>query len=358
MKLLVLYEELAGYTLACLRHMVNVKKAEVHVFRKQVNKDAPFQFSTDFGAHFYQREDYTESELIALAKKINPDIIHCGGWIFPPYLKICKYFKNKIPTIGGFDNWWSGTAKQQVARLISPFYFKRMFSHCFVPGEQQKIYAMKLGYPENRIKMGAYCCDYELFSREGEKYLEEKKTHYPKRFLFIGRYVPEKGIEQLWNAFLAARKNTNKDWELWCLGVGSIKPIEAEGIKHFGFIQPNEMGKFIKETSVFVLPSVFEPWGVVIHEMAAAGFPMITTNAVGAAGAFVRENYNGFVLDAGDEKSLENALSKIMQMSETELIAMGENSKTLAANITPESWCNTFYEIVNDFKNEFHEGKN
>ncbi len=352
MVLLVLYEELAGYTLACLKHMALIKKAEVHVFRKQINKDAPFQFSTDFNAHFYQREDYTEAELIALAKKINPDIIHCGGWIFPPYLKICKYFKGKIPTLGGFDNWWSGSAKQQVARLISPFYFKRMFSHCFVPGIQQKEYAKKLGYNDAHIKLGAYCCDYDFFEAEGEKYRASKEENFPKRFLFIGRYVQEKGIELLWEAFLAAKKNTNSNWELWCLGVGSIPPIVAEGIQHFGFVQPNNMGKFMKECGVFVLPSVFEPWGVVIHEMACAGFPLVTTNAVGAAGTFVEDGANGFVLNANDGNALQNALEKIMRSNDEQLIEMGSKSKTLSSRITPEKWCNTFFEIVEDFKNK------
>jgi len=350
MVLLVLYEELAGYTVACLKHMVKVKKAEVHVFRKQINKDAPFQFSTDFGAHFYQREEYTEAALIELAKKINPDIIHCGGWIFPPYLKICKYFKGKIPTLGGFDNWWSGNAKQQVARLISPFYFKRMFSHCFVPGLQQKEYAKKLGYDDSQIKLGAYCCDYDYFTAEGEKYKAIKEKEFPKRFLFIGRYVPEKGINLLWSAFLKAKINTGGDWELWCLGVGSIPPLQAEGIQHFGFIQPADMCRFIKDCGVFVLPSVFEPWGVVVHEMAAAGFPIITTEAVGAAGAFVEDSKNGFMLKENDENALQLAMEKMMKSNQEALVSMGRKSCEMAKKITPETWCNTFYEIIGEFK--------
>jgi glycosyltransferase involved in cell wall biosynthesis len=350
MKLLVLYEELAGYTIACLKYMVLKKNAEVHVIRKKINTEAPFQFDTSFGAKFYQREDYSDIEIVDLAIEINPDIIFCGGWMFPPYLKISKKFFGKIPTVVAFDNWWTGNFKQQLARIISPFYFKRLFSHCFVPGLHQKEYAVKLGYKPKQVYLGFYCCDYHFFCAEEEKERQNKKSNFPRKFLFVGRYIAEKGIEHLWTSFLEAKKNTNSNWELWCLGTGPIEPMQADGIKHFGFVQPNEMGRFLADTGVFVLPSVFEPWGVVVHEMACAGFPIIATNAVGAASEFVVHGENGFLLDAGNPLALQHSMEKIMTMDDQALLTMGEKSKSMAERITPEKWCNTFFEIVEKFK--------
>jgi glycosyltransferase involved in cell wall biosynthesis len=43
------------------------------------------------------------------------------------------------------------------------------------------------------------------------------------------------------------------------------------------------------------MPSKKEPWGVVLHEMAIAGLPLLASENVGAASAFLREGENGKV---------------------------------------------------------------
>ena len=227
---------------------------------------------------------------------------------------------------------------------------KRAFNFCWVPGSRQKIFAKKLGFKEENIFLNAYCADLEFFNKLFLSGIESKKAVYPHRLIFVGRYYDFKGIEDLWNAFIEFQKETPNDWELWCLGTGDVEPIAHPKIKHFGFIQPDKIEKYIAETGVFVLPSRFEPWGVAVHEFAAAGFPLICSKEVGAAEMFLKQGQNGFLFEAGNIPELKGVLKKIMSLSDQQLIGMGQRSVELASQITQETWSETLMAIVNKGK--------
>lgn len=347
MKLLVLYEELAGYFIASLGHFADTYNVEVLVIHKEANvKEAPFKIGTYKNIGFQDRSAYTEKELIELSRNFNPDAIFCGGWKTKAYLNIASLFKSKIPVIVGFDNKWEGTLKQHIASLLSPVFIKRNFNLCWVPGEKQKKFALKLGFNETQIETGAYAADHKLFYNEYLKYRQAKTTKFPHRFLFVGRYIPSKGITDLWEAFIELGQEQANDWELWCLGTGDIEPINHPKIKHFGFVQPHEIDKFIESTGVFVLPSHFEPWGVVIHEYASAGFPLVCSSEVGAAEAFLEEGQNGYLYRSGNIPELKKALKKVIDCNDETLIKMGERSVEKAKQNTPEKWAEKLHSLV------------
>jgi glycosyltransferase involved in cell wall biosynthesis len=86
------------------------------------------------------------------------------------------------------------------------------------------------------------------------------------------------------------------------------------------------------------MPSHIEPWGVVLHEMAAAGMPVIASSKVGATAAFLEDGKNGFVFEPSDKIKLKSLLKKFSMMSAQELSAMSAHSNRLASQITPALW--------------------
>ncbi len=336
-KILFLYTGLSGYFEACIREL-NTRNVEIHIVRWPVNKVAPFQFSFPKEIQIYDRSEFNNKSLLQLTEKISPDIIISSGWVDKGYLKVCKAHKGKIPVVLSMDNLWHGNIRQYIARLVAPFILHKIFSHVWVPGDPQKEYALKLGFKETVIKMGFYSADVEHFKRIAEKRLE--KLEIAKRFLFVGRYIPQKGIDKLFSAFLELQNEGNSDWELWCMGVGDLfdeRPIHPK-IKHFGFVQPSEMEKYLKQAGVFVLPSDFEPWGVVVHEMAAAGFPMIVSSAVGSVTRFLEDGVNGYVFQKGDTEMLKESMKKMMELSDNDLLVMAKESYNNGISWTPEKW--------------------
>jgi len=345
MRVLFLYTELAEYFLKCCEALS--KDAEIHIVRWPVNKEAPFKFSFPGGVKVYDKNDYRYPELKEKVQGIDPDIIFCSGWIDKDYLKLVGHFSKTKITVMTCDTQWNGSPKQYLAALLSRFMLLPRFHYVWVPGGRQEKYARKLGFAPPQIYKGFYSCDLFKFNKV---YTDFPPTHrlIKKRFLYVGRYYEFKGIQDLWTAFTAFRNETGSDWELWCLGNGDVPPVEAPGIRHFGFVQPAELEKIVSECSVFILPSHFEPWGVVVHEYAASGFPLVLSHTVGAADAFLRSNENGFSFSATQVSELSAVLKKIAGLSEKELILMAEKSHELAQAISPSTWAATVKKIFDE----------
>ena len=348
-KILFLYTELAEYFISCIRELVDQHSVEVHIVRWPVNKEAPFQFEIPAAVKVYEKQDYNRKQLIKLCLSINPVLLFSSGWLDRDYLAVVRAFKKTIPVLVGMDNHWFGTPKQQLARVLAPFTLQRLFTHAFVAGEPQKKYALKLGFADNKILKGYYTADVGHFQKAYQEAKQDKAKHFPKIFMYVGRYIPHKGIQDLWQAFIQLQEEMPSEWELWCLGTGPLegKAAKHAKIKHFGFVQPKQMQHYIRQTGVFVLPSHFEPWGVVVHEFAAAGFPLLCSQQTGAATAFLQDNINGFSFEAGDVGELKQVLKRVVNLSDSELLHMGEESVGLALQNTPSKWAHKLMGLVN-----------
>ncbi len=345
-KIIFLYTELAGYFLSCINELLLKSEAEIHIIRWPVNSEAPFHFEFTEKIRVYNRHELDGNKLISLVNEIKPDIIYCSGWVDKGYLKVCRSYRSHVPVIVGFDNQWQGTIKQYLGTLLSFKKIHPYFNYCWVPGKPQFEFALRLGFKSSHILTGFYSANYDWFHSLYTKSREHKLQHYPKRFIYVGRYYDFKGVEEMWKAFIQFDKRLNTDWELWCLGAGSIKPPEHPKIKHFGFVQPSELEPYIRQTGVFILPSRFEPWGVVVHEFAAAGFPLLCSRAVGANSAFLEEGVNGYAFEPNDSLSIEKVLEKITEKNSKELIEMGEISIKKASQITPKKWVESLMSVL------------
>lgn len=346
-QIVFLYTEISTYFLACIDKLALQPNIEIIVIRWPLNQEAPFDFSFSSPITIIERNSFSsDDKLVDFVSNLNPSIIYSSGWVDKGYLKVCKKYKNQIPVIVGFDNQWTGSFKQQVARIVSPFKILNHFSHCWVPGSLQKEYALKLGFKEEYILTGFYSCDFDFFYNQYLTYKDEKQNRFPKRFIYVGRYYEFKGIKNLWKAFIELQNEQPNEWELWCLGIGDITPVVHPKIKHFGFIQPSELKSYIKNTGVFVLPSFFEPWGVVVHEFASAGFPIICSDKVGARTTFVENNFNGYIYESGNVNALKLVLKKIIETNDNALFEMAENSVKKAKFITPEIWAKQLISII------------
>ena len=338
-RILFLYTELAGYTQACFSALA-AKEADVHVVRLPVNAEAPFEFEKQESVFLYERKNFNKRSLLKFVEELRPDLIVISGWIDSVYLHVCKTYK-VAPKVLLLDNQWNGSAKQVLASIGFRLVLLRHFQHVWVAGSRQAVYAARLGFKPGQIHQGFYSCDYQKYDAYYKRSVQQKSNHFPRRFIFAGRYYDFKGVTDLWKAYIDLQEEEVSGWELWCLGAGDIEPVVFPGIKHLGFVQPDKMGDIVLEGGVFVLPSHFEPWGVVVHEFAAAGFPLLCSSACGAADLFLEPGKNGFVYQAGNISELKNLMRKISLLSDAHLMRMAEHSHQIAALITPDKWADT-----------------
>jgi len=345
--IVILYSEIAAYAINCFNLLS--EKHNVTLTHWPINPEAPFQIKLNPNIKAYSRDSLSSSQIHSLLIDINPDLVLVTGWIDKGYLKALNNQHGIKKRVLMMDTAWKGSVKQKVALLGLKPLIKGLFSHAFVSGKPQSLYAQKLGINPKAIHQGYYSADVDYFN---EVYNQKQKVNSTNKILYLGRYVKHKGIFELWEAFAEIiKENQNlKHWELVCVGTGDQwkNRIEHPNIKHLGFLQPNEMEPVLLDTSIYILPSHFEPWGVSVHEMAAAGFPLLLSEEVGSKEAFLEEGKNGFSFPAKNNQALKASLLKMMQLPESELQEMGKHSNKLAQKITPQNWVETIQSILED----------
>ena len=339
MKILYLYAEVMGYTMATIRELAE-RGNEVHVVHWDHKKLTPYKAPVVPNVFMYNRSELSVEQIKMLTKNIVPDVTVISGWMDKSYMSVAKQLRQEgVPVVFGLDSHWHGTFSQWLVLILGRFgYFSQFYSHVWVAGLHQFEYARRLGFERRNIVYDLYSADLSLFKQAYNDSKENKKNNYPHRFLFVGRFEPVKGLDVLLHAWqqLGAKKG---DWELHLIGNGSLKAqLEATaGVVVKDFMQPEQLMLEVANAGCFLLPSRSEPWGVVVHEFAAAGLPLIVSDVIGAASTFLISGLNGYSFKVNDHKALANRMSQIINMTDHELHAMALSSHALSQRITPET---------------------
>lgn len=348
MRVLILYTELAAYTIASLKQfLLDYPNAELLIIHYPINPEAPFVFNELPRSKWYTYDSQKQNEIIQLVDEFKPNILLCSGWINKFYIELTKSLIQVKHKVLMLDTPWQATWKQKIWSLIAKKSMLKSFNYAFVAGDSQALYAKKLGFNSKCIYKGLYVADVDLYQSIGKQKLANKAV-FPRTFISVARYIPQKNLNTLWQAFILANaKQTNK-WELHCYGLGQLfdKRIIHERIFHHGFVQPTEMKEEIMKAGVFVLPSVYEPWGVVVHEMSLSALPLILSSKVGAASLFL-ESINSYAFNPTSQAELQQALEQIMNKTDEELWKMAENSYQNGLKLTQQMWSNSIHQIYN-----------
>ena len=139
-----------------------------------------------------------------------------------------------------------------------------------------------------------------------------------------------------------------KKWKLTLIGNGPDKEelLRQNDIEIIDFLQQERLCYQLQNAGCFVLPSLEEPWAVVLHEVASAGLPILASDICGAVPYFVLNNYNGITFRPGSAEQIKIALEKIINATESDLLAMAHNSRKLSFRITPEIVARTLLSVL------------
>lgn len=218
---------------------------------------------------------------------------------------------------------------------------------CFVSGLLAMMhFAKRLKYPEGKLGLGYSVVDNKHFMPRQEATIPKESV-----LLCIARFSVEKNLLQLIEAFQSSDLPA-KGWKLRLVGGGPQKGELVQKVSNdaqielLDWVAYDELPAVYHAASAFILPSTFEPWGLVVNEAMAAGLPVLMSNACGCH-YDLHATENGFLFEAGNLKSMVEALNALAALSAESLTSMGKAAQITIANLNTDSWAQTFVNLCN-----------
>lgn len=223
---------------------------------------------------------------------------------------------------------------------LSGEYICKHSSHITAISRAAKIFIIQsMSAPERRVSVIPLGVDPEEFrplDEEGTRVKEKLGLKGKIAILFVGRLTPVKGVDYLVKAFLRIHRKFPKTC-LLIRGDGDLKSclqdfIRNHGLENFVIFLPfyvrRELPLLYAMSDIFVLPSLKEPFGLVLLEAMACGKPVIGTK-IGGISDIIKDKENGFLISQSNIEELVEKL-EILVRDEKLRINMGLNGRKMA----------------------------
>lgn len=178
------------------------------------------------------------------------------------------------------------------------------------------------GLPKDKLVMVPNGVDAEAYAKIGNDDLGRFRGKFAlpeeKIVLFVGRLVHEKGVHVLVNAVPKVLEKVNAKFII--VGNGYMKEQLSNIVKNMGFahkvmftgfVDDETLKKLQKCADVSVVPSLFEPFGIVAIEAMAAKSPVVVSDT-GGLSEIVEHNVTGVKVYADNPESLAWGITKVL----------------------------------------------
>src|SRR4051812_2028074 len=199
MKVLICWSHISGYMAACWRALAaSGVDVSIVAFRTDVagsGTQAAFKDDVVGGldVRLLSPDEQNDAKTIAAhVSEKKPDIVVVPGWFHAPYRELVTSFP-AVKFVMTMDTPWRNQWRQKIARFKLGSYLDRM-SAVVVAGERAWQYARQLRIPEQKILRGVY--GFDAAPLEG-LLAQRQSRDWPRKFLFVGRYVQDKAIDVL-----------------------------------------------------------------------------------------------------------------------------------------------------------------
>jgi glycosyltransferase involved in cell wall biosynthesis len=215
-------------------------------------------------------------------------------------------------------------------------------------GMRARTYIVSLGMPVERTVLRCQATDNQTiktihadFSANRGDLVRELGVA-EKNFIFVGRLSPEKNVATLIGAFarVAARLD---GWGLIIVGNGPLRaqleeavaPQLKSRITFHGGKGWRDVPKYFAAADILVLPSLSEPWGLVVNEALICGLPVLVSERCGCLPEIVIEGQTGYTFDPENVDQLARLMEDLAKDGEARHRISG-HAAAVAARYTPE----------------------
>jgi glycosyltransferase involved in cell wall biosynthesis len=263
----------------------------------------------------YDTYMYIPKRPLAPLRRFSPDVVVVGGsgiWSSPANIAALAARSRRNWAI---VPWWASFSRDKPTlprRLAEPWVrtFMRSADAWLAGGTRHVRDVVALGADPARTVIAPI----SALAPEPPSRPRTPVAGQALRYLFVGRLIERKGIDVLLEAFRRVEGG-----ELWIVGDGPLRAaVESAAsrdrrIHAVGHRDGEALANAYREAHVMVVPSLYEPWGLVVHEGLAHGLPVIVTDQVGAGDDLIDPGVNGYVVGAGSAEALAAAMRALME---------------------------------------------
>jgi glycosyltransferase involved in cell wall biosynthesis len=226
---------------------------------------------------------------------------------------------------------------------LLPNLFKRIDAFLAI-GTLNRDYYLHYGVPPERIFMTPYAVDNTFFRERCERYRDKREQLRQSLglcpvapvILYASKFERRKRASDLLEAFFRLSPNGREEPRAHLLLVGDGDQREElekrarhmgwSNIRFLGFQNQTELTRYYDLCDIFVLPSEYEPWGLVVNEAMNAGKAIVVSDQVGSGQDLVKNGENGFSFPVGDVAELAERLRLLITQPDL-MRRMGEESR-------------------------------
>lgn len=328
--------------------------------RSASNRDASWRFDGELSFKEYYLHGIRTGQESSFAPNVishldarRYDLIVIGGYSTPTAMTAIRYMQHKrIPFLlnadGGFvrsDGRIRFAAKRSLIRSASGWLSTGLRTTEYLihyGADAGRVYT----YPFSSVRRA------DVLSRpidiETKREIRSQLGISEDRcVLMVAQPIHRKGIDLL----IEATAMLGKDTGVYLIGgrpsTGYQKLRTDLGLNNLHFVDfssRQQLSGYYRAADLFVLPTRFDIWGLVINEAIANGLPVVTTDMCVAGLELVKPGINGLILHAGRSDELASAIEVLVQDPRT-LNRMGRESLILASEYTVESMAESHIEI-------------
>jgi 1,2-diacylglycerol 3-alpha-glucosyltransferase len=301
--------------------------------------------------------------MTAALDRDTPDVLFAVGYARPESMAAARWagrrgrpviLMSESQDIDRPHPWWKELIKMQRVR---------QFDAALVGGPSHRDYLAQLGMPPEKIALGYNAVDNAYFAARCRFWLEDAsgRADLPAApyFLTVCRFAGEKNLLRLVQAFAHYRDQCNPGvaWDLVLCGDGPEAPAIEKAIARSGwspvihrpgFLQADALSRYYAHAAAFVLPSVCEPWGLVVNEAAASGLPLLVSSRAGCAATLVPdpEGTTGARFDPLDLEQMTIRLVWMAALADDERRALGLRAAALVSDWGPDRFARGAMEAL------------
>ena len=297
--------------------------SDSHLVLKQTGKDLvhlPAHKKTNLDPI---RATQTEVSLDLALQVVRPDLIHLVHLFNWPASAALICLQLGIPVIASFHDYFLLTPEFTMQNantseeLITKEYSERAFNTDiseFLSARREFLKSVVRNFsarivPSKHLKnllSEVFPSDFKIieYGIEGFNTIEAPKCD-PPRFGYLGRFLPQKGVEVLLEAFGKVH-NIYPDIELYMYG-GDLED-KTSGITSFGQYDRKDLGKIVSSFDVGIIPSIFaETYCMTASELWYGNRTFIASE-IGALKERVKHKSNGFLIKPNSSSELAKAM--------------------------------------------------